>query len=83
MMMWQQDNWSVLVCARVLSQQCQSTNDLSRISRQGGGGQSSQKYGVARSGQRPWKVRVLSEYQRAPWELDIAKQGPEMLPGTD
>ena len=51
---------------------CQSRHDLLRISRQREGGQSSQKPGITRSGQSSQKVRVLSGYQRAPWELDLA-----------
>ncbi len=64
----------VCVCVCMHSDMCRSRHDLSRISRQRGWGQSSQKPGVARSCQRSWKVRVLSEYQRAPWEPGMAKQ---------
>lgn len=64
----------VCVCARMHPGWCQSRHDLSCISAQRGGGLSSQKPGVTRSGQRSLKVLVLSGYQRASWELDVADQ---------
>lgn len=60
---------------------CQGRQDLLRISRKRGGGQSSQKPRVRRSSQSSRKVRVLSGYQRAPWEQDMANQDQISLQG--
>lgn len=60
-----------LLC--VCAQNSVSRLDLSHISRQIGGGQSSQKLWVTGSAEMSREVRVMSECQRAPREPGMAK----------